>query len=303
MVLAGLIFAACSALALFSMPLAIGLAKKFEFIAPANDDVATHNEPVPLLGGTAFAIGFLLVSTACGFLLDPFWLYAALAVLILAVLALYKDKVQTPVSPFFQLAVQAMAASLLVMNARDFSIFGSPTVGFIVPLVLGLLLLNAWNFLDVMDGLAGSLAFFTCACFSIIALMAGDHGLLLTSLALAGGTLGFLYYNLPPAKVFMGDVGSFCLGAAFIAFGLRIAPRLAGADNMALILLFFAPLFEMTFVAARRLLLRKSIFQGDDSHFGLRLLNRGWSNYKVLALVNGACLLAGLAGVFLFVYR
>ena len=306
------------------------LALRVGFVAhPVRD--RHHRRDVPLGGGIAIfvvlTVIILAATAALKFLAAPGhlqWLTGALAidpadflakvdqlvmvlvcVFVLFALGLWDDK--RHLGPFFKLGVQFVVA---LMAAGP----GEVRVEFfienrIITSVLSafwiVLIINAFNFLDNMDGLACGIAviagciLFTAAALSGQVLVGG------LALAFVGTLLGFLVFNFPPAKVFMGDAGSLVVGFFVALLTLRTTyyhqaqsgpwyPVLLPAVVMAV------PLYDFMSVTVLRLSQGKSPFVGDTQHFSHRLKRHGLSDTQVVLTLYLATLCTGLGATFLY---
>lgn len=279
-----------------SWALAIALrrrASSWGFIDAPNPEVPTHDRDVPLLGGVAFGLALLpCLILAAGQDAGVCWL--AMGMSLLAALGLYKDRVRRPVAPALQLIVQFGAAALLVAGLGI-----SLGAGAALVLVATVVLINAWNFLDVSDGLAGGVACVTALSLGCLALQLGDAALALVAFGLAASLAGFLAHNMPPARMFMGDVGSFTIGALLV-FG--ILRSVGGAPERAIPaagLLLLLPLAEMAFTVSSRLRSGRSPLLGNDQHLSLTLLRLGWAPRRLLATAYGTAAAACAVGALL----
>lgn len=264
-------------------------ARGFGVLAPANPDVVTHDRPVPLLGGVAIMVGSLT-----GFLLlglrpsDELRYLAALGLVV--GLGLFKDLRQRDFSPAVQMLVQVAAVGILVLDDPS-----SPPVYLTGRVLFGVLLINGVNFIDVMDGLAGSV---TVACAASIALLLvviglGDAG---PALVLVMATLGFLCFNRPKATIFMGDVGSFGI-AITLLWLLRPAWNASGISGPLAALVLVAPLLEVLVTGLTRVRHGRSPFIGDELHPSLRLLRHGVRPGVVIASYTAVAVATGAAGI------
>jgi UDP-GlcNAc:undecaprenyl-phosphate GlcNAc-1-phosphate transferase len=284
-----LAFCACGAL----VPVLARLADRHGFVAPPNPDVPTHSRPVPLLGGAAMLGGelpVLLLAAAA----DRRWLTVIVALAPVVALGLYKDRVAEPVSPFLQLLVQGASALILVGGGLRLDVVGDPVQDGALSAAACLWVINAWNFVDVADGLASSLAI-VCA-LGFVACLLTRHDLVGAAVlgAVAGGSGGFLRFNRPPARIFMGDVGSFSLGVLFAAAAFvvsRDAQSAAGAS-----FLLAVPLLDVAISAGRRLRAGRSPLRGGGEHVSLWLLARGWRTTEVIAAASIVSIALGVAG-------
>ncbi len=290
-VAAVLAFCICGAL----VPGLARLADRYGFVAPPNPDVPTHSRPIPLLGGVAILAGVLPVLLwAAGF--ERVWLVVLAALFPVAALGLYKDRVGEPVSPFLQLLVQGASACILIAGELRLDLVSNPTLDAALTAVLCLWVINAWNFVDVADGLAGSLTVVCALGFVACLLVRHDPVGAAVLAAVAGSSGAFLRFNRPPARIFMGDVGSFSLGVLLSAAALLVSRDTRSAAGA--LLLLGLPLLDVAFSAALRLRAGRSPLRGGAEHLSLRLLARGW---RTTAVVAAAALVSVALGVLGFV--
>jgi UDP-GlcNAc:undecaprenyl-phosphate GlcNAc-1-phosphate transferase len=246
-----------------------------------------HANPTPYLGGVAIAFG----ASACSLFL-PRWQAEGAAILgaalLLATLGLVDD-IRT-VRPSIRLAVEATAAAVAVAAGAQIHLFGDvPDIALSILWIV--VIANAFNLLDNMDGAVGSIAPVIAAALAVTALL---HGQVLVgglAIVVASACLGFLLYNWSPASIFMGDAGSLFLGflLAVIALKLRTdADRFPSA--VAVVLLVGPAVFDTTLVTTSRLRAHKHIFIGGTDHTSHRLRLLGVPPSAVVGL-----LLAGTA--------
>ena len=158
-----------------------------------------------------------------------------------------------------------------------------------------LYLVNAVNLTDGIDGLCSSVSFVYFIVFAVITAQIQLYGMTVLSVASAGGVLGFLMWNFPPAKVFMGDTGSLFLGGLVCSLGVgcgcEIIMIVAAAVFIweALTVLIQTTYFKITH--------GKRIFKMTPIHHSFEM--RGWSEVKIDALFSGLAMLAGAAAILL----
>ena len=149
---------------------------------------------------------------------------------------------------------------------------------------------NAMNFIDNMDGLAASVAVASTFGVAAIAASNGDYLVASFALAVAGACLGFLRYNAPPARIFLGDAGSMLLGFLIAALTLKLDLPVGAALPRALstVLLAAVPLFDLTLVVVARVRGHRPVYKGGSDHVSHRLLAAGLSRWWVLLIAFGA---------------
>ena len=174
----------------------------------------------------------------------------------------------------------------------------SPPVGVSLSFLFIVWMVNLYNFMDGMDGLAGGMAVAGFAALGVLAHLSGDSVYAFLMAAVAAGVAGFLIWNLPPARIFMGDTGSASLGllaALAVVWGSReeLFPLWAA-------LLVFSPfLFDATLTLGRRLVRGARVWEPHRSHCYQRLVTAGWGQRKTLAAAYLLIAAAALCGVLL----
>lgn len=262
-----------------------------------------HSHPTPTLGGIgmfiAFWISLLMVfifGTNHNLFVARWSILAAVATMF--AIGLYDDFKH--ISPPIKLIFQILAATIVIF-------FGNITIEFfrwpIANIMLTFLWLvgitNAINLLDNMDGLAGGVALITAGFLSIFFWKTGYPELLILSLALCGSILGFLVFNFPPAKIFMGDSGSMFLG--FTLAVLAIARHTQASNIFAIIgvptLVLLLPILDTGLVAITRILRGQSPAIGGKDHTSHRLVAFGLSERQAVVVLYGIAIISGLASI------
>lgn len=276
-----------------------------------------HEVPTPRTGGLA-----LVGSVAIGLVLAALWeipskgwwlgtpqssptagLWIQGMTFLLALVSFWDDRGGLPVS--LRLGVQLIAALAVVSVAGvTLSSITMPAVGTIqlgmaaVPATVFFVLwmTNLYNFMDGMDGFAGGMTVVGFGAMAYFAWQAQHAFILILSLVISMGALGFLLYNLPPARIFMGDVGSISLG--FLSGTLIV---LGVHDNVFDIwtpLLVFSPfVLDATATVLRRALHGEKIWEAHRTHYYQRLVLHGWGHRKTLLLECAIMALCAAAAV------
>ncbi len=242
--------------------------------------------------------GLAIVVVVVGAGLVAGWLYpeartalAAWLVPGLAVAAVSLRDDFSPLPALVRLVVHVAAAAVLVAAAgpvREVSLGGVAIDLGLAAWPLTLLwvvgMTNAFNFMDGIDGIAGITAAATAAGLAVAAGAASAEPVVIIALAVAAGALGFLTSNWPPARIFMGDVGSTFCGFTLAAMPL-VAPPQARAGVLAAAALALWPfVFDTSLTFLRRLLSRENILQPHCGHIYQRLALAGWSHRAVASL-------------------
>jgi UDP-GlcNAc:undecaprenyl-phosphate GlcNAc-1-phosphate transferase len=236
-----------------------------------------------------------------------------LCVSVLFAMGLWDDK--RHLGPFFKLAVQfviALAAAYLA-DIRVELFVKSRLITSVLSAFWIVLVINAFNFLDNMDGLAAGIAviatsiLFAAGALSA-ALSAEDFQVFVggLSLLLIGTLLGFLVFNFPPARIFMGDAGSLVVGFFVALLTLKTTYYYEDAQSGRWYAIFLpalvmaVPLYDFVSVTLLRISQGKSPFVGDTQHFSHRLKRHGLSDRQVVLTLYLATLCTGLGATFLY---
>jgi UDP-GlcNAc:undecaprenyl-phosphate GlcNAc-1-phosphate transferase len=162
--------------------------------------------------------------------------------------------------------------------------------------------MNAINLLDGIDGLATLLGIILSATIAALAALRGNYGVAVTALVLTGALTGYLRYNLPPARMYLGDAGSMLIGLMVGAMAIRAMLKGPGAVLLAAPVAMWAiPILDSGAAILRRRLTGRSVFVTDRGHLHHRLLEALGSNTKVLMVV-GVCCVVTSAGAMASVW-
>ncbi len=246
---------------------------------------------IPLTGGICMALAFsitmilFLGGSSKAWVTPEFW-GGVLASVILLVAGVVDDvREQSVVQKFLVQTAAALVLILFGVKTNIGSIGAVPNFLFSFLWIIGIT--NAVNLLDVMDGLAAAVSVLILLCFSAISFLNNDTTTLALSLTLAGAVLGFLVYNLPPAKVYMGNSGSHFLGLLLAAIALTARYATPG-NRVALFAPFLIlgfPIFDTVFLIFMRIKKGKSAFSKSNDHLALRYLKKGHSKGTTLFLM------------------
>jgi UDP-N-acetylmuramyl pentapeptide phosphotransferase/UDP-N-acetylglucosamine-1-phosphate transferase len=207
-----------------------------------------------------------------------------------------------------RLVVQAVSSAIILMAIGNFQTITVPFVGDIhlysigVPVALVWIvgLTNSYNFMDGIDGIAGGQAVLAGLGWTMVGFMNGQSFIGLMGMLLAASGLGFLLHNWPPARIFMGDIGS-----AFIGFTLAVLPIIAGQRNPRLIvpgfLVVWPFIFDTSFTLIRRLARGENIFVAHRSHIYQRLVIAGYSHRSVTLVYMSLALIGAFIALLWYV--
>ncbi len=291
-------------LALMFVPLARRLAIRLGVIDQPQGRKA-HGQPTPLLGGLAiygafmltlvihvaayfsfqqagwFAQAFPFLPGEIGRLVHtlPKLLAISAGATLMVVLGFVDDRRGLNFSYKIKFAIQILAAGLLVAAGVRTDLMPSPFLNALVTMVWVVGITNAFNLLDNMDGLSAGVALIAAAMLLVITIAQDQFFSAMALCLLAGALLGFLRYNFPPARIFMGDTGSLFIGFLLAALSITssyVVPQSASMIPALMPLLVLSlPIFDTLSVIIIRLRERRPIFQGDRRHFSHRLVDLG----------------------------
>ena len=268
---------------------------KKSLVATVNER-SSHTVPTPHGGGIAIAITWFIGLFYLFFIgqIENNLFYALLCGAIISIVSFFDDIYE--LSPKLRLIIQAFVAVLGLyflggFKTLTFGIFdiSSLILTNIFAFFMIIWFINLYNFLDGINGYAGSQALFLALAGFV--LFGGNH-----FLVLAVATLGFLYWNWNKAKIFMGDVGSTLLGYNIAIFTIYYANQEA-TNFWIWIILFGVYWFDATLTLIRRKLNKEKLSQAHKKHAYQRLTQAGWSHYKVTNYSIGLNLI-----LFLIVY-
>lgn len=296
MILLGLTFGLAFVLSLYGVGLARRAALKYGIVDRPDGRLKNQREPVPYLGGLAVYLAFL-VSLAFTFEFRHDVLGIVLAGTLVMMLGLIDDF--GVLSPGTKLAGQFLAVFVLIKSGIRIEIAALPEWVDLALTVFWMIgLINAFNLLDIMDGLSAGVGLVSAVFLLAVALMNGDTTIAFMLTALAGSLLGFLRHNFHPAKIYMGDAGSLFLGLMLGA--LAMIGQYRGSHQVALItpvLILGVPIFDTLFVMYIRFLRGLPILIGSPDHMAIRLRHWGMTVPQVVVVSYVGCAVMGGVGL------
>ena len=283
------------------------LAIKIKAVDVPKDNRRMHKVPIPRMGGLAIFAGFL-VSVLFFVPLGNEFRSILIGALILVVLGIIDDIVA--LKPRTKFAGQIIAALIPALSGvsihgivnpfvpGQYSTLGIFSIPFTVIWIVGIT--NAVNFIDGLDGLACGVSAIATVTMFIIAVLFGEIYIALMMAALAGACLGFLPYNMNPAKIFMGDTGSMFLGYILATVSIQGLFKFYAVISFAVpFILLGLPIFDTGFAIVRRLLKGQSPLQADRGHVHHRLIDLGFDQKQSVAILYTFSALMGLTAVIL----
>jgi len=296
----GVAFALALVISLYTTPLMRAGALRFGIVDRPDGRLKKHAQPVAYLGGLAIYLSFLLALTVTLRFDSTEVLGMLLAGAIVLILGLIDDL--GVLTPGIKLAGQVVAV-LTLMNASVYIKLGflPPWLAVLLSFLWLLAIVNAFNLIDIMDGLAAGVAAVASFVLFLIAAVNGRPTYAILLAALCGALCGFLRFNFEPARIYMGDTGSMFVGLMLGALSMNNSyTRQNLVASLAPVIILGVPLFDMLFVMYVRHRRGLPVFLGSPDHFALRL--RKWrltTRQTVLGSWGATALLGGLAIVMM----
>lgn len=292
------IFISSFLLGLIFTPICIKVANRFNILDKPDANLKKHEKPIPYLGGVSIFLAFF-ITLFVHKMVTTHTLKGLIGIIVGAslifLLGLIDDirKLSVP----FKLSVQVLSAVVLIICGIKIKFLGNEFINIIFTVLWIVGVTNAFNLIDIMDGLAGGVTLIASITYFIIGLEGGKLFSPLASLSLGGSILGFLVYNFPPAKIFMGDAGSLFIG--FTLAALSITESYSFTNNLAVltpILILGVPIFDTLFVMWMRWRQGKPVYFGSPDHFPLRLLKVGLSKKQVIFIIYSVSIFLSIIG-------
>lgn len=300
MLLSVLTFVLACAMALYAVPLARQAALKYGIVDAPDGRLKHQKEPVPYFGGLAIYLAFLM-SLAFTFEFRHDVLGIILGGTIVVMLGLIDDfGVLTPRS---KLAGQLLAVFVLIKSGIRIEIAALPEWVDLLLTVLWMVgLINAFNLLDIMDGLSAGVGAVSAGCLLVIALLQGDQTIAFMLAALIGSLLGFLRYNWQPARIYMGDTGAMFIGLLLGAMAMiGKYPSEHPLSLLTPVFILGIPIFDTLFVMYIRYQRGLPIFWGSPDHVAIRLRHWGMSVPQIVVISYVATAVVGGVGLVIMV--
>ena len=289
----------------FSVSLGAGLAltpwmartaKNIGIVDRPDGELKNHREPVPYMGGLSVFVAFLIGFSAF-YELDR----QILAILLggtLIVLLGFLDDIGN-LRPATKLLGQALAV-LIVMKAGVAIkiVFLPPFIAYPLSFIWLMGMTNAFNIIDIMDGLSTGVGAIACFFLFIVTASTGQTGIAYMILALMGALLGFLRFNFQPAQIYLGDAGSLFIGFMLGAMGMvGIYATANPIAVLAPILILGVPIFDTLFVMMVRWMRGINPLKGSPDHFALRLRKWRLTVRQTVLFSYGASMILGAAAL------
>ncbi len=284
-------------LARVGTPMAREAALRFGVVDAPSNPLKTQHEPVAYLGGLAVFVSFLL---AVGMILEfeQDVLAILLAGAITASIGLIDDF--GVLTPRAKVLGQVVAVFVLLKAGVSVHLVVLPWWARLAITILWLVgMSNAFNLVDIMDGLASGLAVIGATFLLVVAAVNGRWVVAAFTVALLGALLGFLRFNFAPAKIYLGDCGALFLGLTLGALAMVLDYTVVNPLGFVAPLCFFAiPLLDTALVVVLRLKAGRKVYHGSPDHIALRLRRRlGGGPVRTVVALYGAGVVIGGAGL------
>ena len=295
--------------ALVATPVVKSLAFKMGAVDVPKDNRRLHDHPIPRMGGLAIFLGFLL-SVLLFLDLDEQLRGMLLGATIIVVLGIFDDIYSLGAKLKF--LIQIGAALVAVLSGNVIETLSNPNVfssdlywdlGWLsipVTVLWIVAITNAVNLIDGLDGLACGVSTISSMTLLVIALVVSEGNVAILMAALAGGCIGFLPYNMNPAKIFMGDTGSTFLGYILAVVSIQGLFKFYTIISFAVpFLMLGLPIFDTAFAFIRRIAHGQSPMHADRSHVHHRLIDMGFNQKQAVAVLYIISAILGLSAVLL----
>ena len=304
-----LAFAVALLTSFLSVPFVKNIAIKAKAIDIPKDGRRMHKTPIPRMGGLSIFYGFIVSILCFGNLNRELWaiLFGALIIVIVGIV---DDIKALPALP--KLIAQIISAIIPVaMGSRiDFvsipfsdaatNIVFNDIISYALSVIWIVAVTNAVNLIDGLDGLAAGVSTIASASILFIALINGNAFVTLISVCLVGACLGFLPYNLNPAKIFMGDTGATFLGYIMAVMSIQGMFKSYTLITFIIpVLILGLPLFDTSFAIIRRLVRGQPIMQADRGHLHHRLIDMGFNQKQTVSVLYTISALLGLSAIIM----
>ncbi|MBT3168634.1 MAG: undecaprenyl/decaprenyl-phosphate alpha-N-acetylglucosaminyl 1-phosphate transferase [Candidatus Cloacimonetes bacterium] len=284
------------------VPLNIKFAQKYNLIDKPHQR-GLHKNPVPFGGGFSFAMPIIIIQLFGYFIFGTQMLCLAIGGFLMLLLGFLDDKIK--VTANYKLLFQIVIISVIYFFGFKIELLTNPfgetielgMFSFPVTTIWFLVVVNAFNLIDGLDGLASGIALISATVLFAVGFVKSNEIIMFLSLSVIGANFAFLKYNFYPAKIFMGDTGSLFLGFNIAAISIAGNGEFKGITSMTLlvpIIILAIPLLDILFAIIRRVKLKKHIFQADKQHIHHKLHEMGISQKNVALISYFITMLFGL---------
>ena len=302
-------FALAYLIAFSVMPIIRVFAFKVNAVDIPKDKRRIHKRPIPLLGGIAIYIGFIVGVACFAEIIEKEFLGILIGSLVIVAVGILDDLYE--LSALIKLLGQIVAAGIAIYFGARIRIFSHPfTVGTIqlnlsylsIPatFIWIIAMTNAINLIDGLDGLAGSVSGISAIALLFLCVVSGNTAMAAPLAAVAGGCFGFLPYNRHPAKIFMGDSGALFLGYILSTLSITGLFRTYSIITYIVpVIVLGVPLFDTSFAIIRRIASKEGIMHADRGHLHHRLIDMGFTQRETVTLLSSLTAMLSLSAIVL----
>ena len=290
----------------YAIPVIITVANKKK-LYDIPDERKIHTTPISSLGGLGIFVGFMLglllsINSVNGIGGFQFYIASFMVIFFFGI----KDDILV-LSPLKKLIGQVMVAAILMFKAGLVitSMHGflgihqiDYTLGCFLTLFTIVVVMNAYNLIDGVDGLAGTVSVITSSIFGFFFFVNGDIFFSIMAFTFASSVIGFLIYNYSPAKIFMGDTGAMLSGAVNVILVIRFIETAKSGSVLPILAtpamgfgVLLMPLLDTLRVFSIRMIHGRSPFSPDRNHLHHMLLDRGYNHIKVTSIIAATAIL------------
>lgn len=290
-------------------PVVKAFAHKVGAVDIPKDERRMHNKPIPLLGGLAIFMSFMLAVLLFAEM-DRQVKGMLLGAVIIVLLGVIDDI--RPLNAIFKFCVQILAAVVAVAHGNVIQFLSNPiffgdslyfNLGFLaipITVIWIVAITNAVNLIDGLDGLSVGVSAINSASLLVISLLVSDVNVAIMVAALLGACLGFMPYNINPAKIFMGDTGSTFLGYILAVLSIQGLFKFYTIISFLVpFLILGVPIFDTVTAFFRRILKGQAPWKADRSHIHHKLIDMGYSQKQSVAILYLVTAILGLSAVML----
>ncbi len=290
-------------------PVAKRIAHKIGAIDVPKDERRMHKEPIPRLGGLAVFFAFL-VTVLVLVPVDMEFRGILLGSVMIVVLGVIDDA--RPLPAILKFVVQILAALVVVFHGTRIDVISnlnilSPSTylnlgNWSIPITVFWIVAvtNAVNLIDGIDGLSVGVCTITSISLLVIAAIVLEFNVMVITAAVAGACVGFLPYNVNPAKMFVGDTGATFLGFILATLSIQGMFKTYAILSLAIpFLILGLPIFDTAFAIGRRLLKGKNPMSPDRGHVHHRLIDMGFSQKQTVLILYLVSAILGVAAILL----
>jgi UDP-GlcNAc:undecaprenyl-phosphate GlcNAc-1-phosphate transferase len=260
----------------FSSPLGIAVANRVGLVdQPGGSAHKRHVSPTPMAGGMVITLTLLVMAIILGWFTSPLILGMLVGTFVIFLFGVMDDRIGFGVPQ--KLFGQFLATAILIFTGTQIRLFSNNAANLVLTVFWVVGIVNAFNFVDSMDGLALGLAGIAASFFLLVTIEAGQPMIAAISAGVLGACIGTAFYNLPPAKMFLGDSGAQQLGFLMASIGVAYNP--VGLPKLSSwyvpILVLGVPILDTSLVFFSRLRRGLRVYRASHDHIFHRLCKLG----------------------------